>query len=98
MFISEEVIGKFYAKIGFNGALGQNVYKQKYQDGDSAEVYDNEKSLFQTAFVPLSLEIEGEIVWNDRKANRFHFWRPLKLQYKKETKELSQVKFGIICS
>ena len=53
----------------------------------------NEESLFQTAVVPLRLNIGDELIWVNPKPNSSHFCRPLRLQYKKETKEISKSEY-----
>ena len=43
--------------------------------------------MFQTAIAPLKLEIRDTTVWSNPKPSTHHFFRPLHLQYQKETKE-----------
>ena len=78
----------FHFKAGFDGASSQSVYKQKFEDAENAENC-TEESLFQTALVPLRLVIGERIVWQNVKPNSSLFCRPLNIQFRKETKELS---------
>ena len=55
-----------------------------------SDAENNEESLFQTAIVPLKLQAGEFVLWSNTKPNSCHFCRPLSLQYKKETKELSK--------
>ena len=57
----------------------------------------DEESLFQTAIVPLKLEISGRVVWLNPKPSSPHFCRPPHLQYKKGTKEVTVAKKKINC-
>ena len=82
--------GVFIVKTGFDGASSQSLYKQKYQDTDLNEAIKNEESLFQTAMVPLQLKLDDSTVWENKTPSSTHFCRPVNLQYKKETTELSK--------
>ena len=82
--------GIFYLKCGFDGASSQSVYKQRFDETELEEGVKNENSLFQTGIVPLKLVIDGVAVWNNAKPSSAHFCRPLHLQYKKESTELSK--------
>ena len=85
--------GTLFLKAGFDGASSQSIYKQQYHQSELDEVMKNEESLFQTAVVPLRLNIGDELIWVNPKPNSSHFCRPLRLQYKKETKELSKSEY-----
>ena len=87
---SKTLSGIFYLKGGFDGASSQSVYKQGYEDTDLQTAIQNEKSLFQTALVPLKLVFGETDVWVNVKPNSSHFCRLLHLQYRKETQELSK--------
>ena len=82
--------GILYLKVGFDGASSQSIYKQKFEETDLHEEVQNEESLFQTAIVPLKLVVNGETMWSNSKPSSSHFCRPLHLQYKKETAEVSK--------
>ena len=85
--------GILYCKLGFDGASSQSVYKQKFDEMSILEEKIDEESLFQTALVPLLLTVDGVNVWVNKKPSSTHFCRPVKLQYKKESKELSKEEF-----
>ena len=80
--------GTFYLKAGFDGASSQSIYKQKYVEHRLEDVVQGEESFFQTAIVPIRLEVEGSCVWRNEKPNSFQFCRPLHLQYQKESYDL----------
>ena len=77
--------GTFFLKCGMDGAASQSIYMQKFDNESNGEKC--EETLFQTAIVPLRLDLGGKTVWNNKKPNSTHFCRPLHLQYMKETKE-----------
>ena len=49
----------------------------------------NEESLFLTSLTPLKLTVNGQEIWVNPKPSSPHFTRPVHLQYKRETKELT---------
>ena len=85
--------GILYCKLGFDGASSQSVYKQKFDQMSILEEKIDEESLFLTALVPLLRTVDGINVWVNKKPSSAHFCRPVKLQYKKESKELSKEEF-----
>ena len=66
-------------KAGMDGASSQSVYNQRFDDTDLATGVENEKSLFQTAIVPLKLEIGDITVWSNPMPSRLHFYTISKL-------------------
>ena len=76
-------------KMGFDGASSQSIYNQRYEETDLSIAALNEESLFQTAIVPLKLVIDGKDIWVNNKPSSPHFCRPVNMQYKKETKEVT---------
>ena len=84
-----EKSGTMFMKAGFDGASGQSIYNKKFEYTDLQSVVVNEESLFQSGLTPLMLKIGETVVWKNPKPNSSHFNRPLHLQYKKETKELT---------
>ena len=90
----DTIFGEFFMKAGFDGASSQSIYKQKYENTDLQSATYHEESLFQTAIVPLKLNIGDQNVWLNKKPNSSHFCRPLKIQYKRESKELSKEEFS----
>ena len=81
--------GVLRCKWGFDGATGQAVYKQKYSS-DTATASRDEGALFCTTLVPLELTVCGERVWLNDKPSSTRFCRPLRLQYVRETPEVSR--------
>ena len=81
-------------KAGFDGASSQKIYKQSFDDTNLEDALIHEESLFQSALVPLRLKIGSEEIWRNTKQNSSHFCRPLHLQFKKESKELSNEEFN----
>ncbi len=73
-------------KWGFDGSSGQSEYKQKFT---STEQFDD-SSLFCTTLVPLQLKYKEQVIWQNLVPASTRFCRPIHLQYRKETLELSQ--------
>ena len=86
----EDLSAVLHFKGGFDGASSQSLYKQQYTDTDLSEAVKNEASLFQNAIVPLKLTVNDETVWYNSKPSSTLFCRPVHLQYKKETKEVTK--------
>ena len=80
------VLGLLDIKWGFDGATGQSVYKQPLREEDRLA----EQSLFCTTMVPLRMQLDGREVWRNQKPSSTQLCRPLRLQYAKETTQLSQ--------
>ncbi|KAH9641340.1 hypothetical protein HF086_016334 [Spodoptera exigua] len=76
---------RFEGSWGFDGSTGQAFYKQKFLDGDN----ENENCLFTTTYIPLRLKTnDGFVLWSNPCPQSYRFCRPLKIQYRNETKEL----------
>ena len=73
-----------------DGASSQSIYNQKFNETDLDEGKIHEESMFQTAIVPLKLVVNETDIWTNDKPSSSHFCRPLHLQYKKETEEVTQ--------
>ena len=82
---SQQLSCKLICKWGFDGASGQSEYKQKFSSTDKTD-----ESLFCTTLVPLQMVFEDRILWQNPVPSSTRFCRPLKLQFAKETSELSQ--------
>ena len=83
------VDGILRCKWGFDGATGQAIYKQKYT-ADTATASREDEALFCTTLVPLELTICGQSIWSNDKPSSTRFCRPLRLQYVRETPEVSR--------
>ena len=82
--------GTLYLKAGMDGA-SQTIYNQKFEETELEVGKNHEETLFQTAIVPLKLVVNEKDVWVNQKPSSSHFCRPLHLQYRKETKETTQM-------
>ena len=82
---NEELSCKLVCKWGFDGSSGQNEYKQQFSSTEKSD-----ESLFCTTLVPLQLRFKNHIVWQNPVLSSTRFCRPIHLQFKKETTELSQ--------
>ena len=73
-------------KWGFDGSSGQSEYKQRFTTTEQSD----DSSLFCTTLVPLQLKYKDQVIWENPVPSSTRFCRPIHLQYKKETPELSQ--------
>lgn len=75
-----------HCKWGFDGTSGFSNYKQVTTGGSE----DN--TLFITSMVPICLmdELTNEIIWQNPTCSSVRYCRPIRLQYVKESKEVSQ--------
>ena len=85
----QNVAGILYVKLGMDGASSQSIYNQKYENTDLEEAIPNEESLFLTSITPLKLVMNEKDIWVNATPSSCHFTRPIHLQYKKETKEVT---------
>ena len=72
-------------KWGFDGSSGQSEYKQKITTTEHSDA-----SLFCTTLFPLQLKCKEKVIWKNPVPASTRFCRPIHLQYKRETTELSQ--------
>lgn len=72
-------------KWGFDGSSGFSEYKQTTLGGSS------DSSLFVTSMVPICLanEVDNHVIWQNPACSSTRYCRPIRLQYGKETTELS---------
>lgn len=84
--ISIETNFILHCKWGFDGTSGFSKYKQVTTGGSE----DN--TLFVTSMVPICLmnELTNEIIWQNPTCSSVRYCRPIRLQYIKETNEVSQ--------
>ena len=75
-------------KWGFDGSSGQSQYKQKFNTTDQSDA-----SLFCTTLVPLQLKFGERVLWQNPVPSSTRFCRPIHLQFKQETTELSQEEY-----
>ena len=81
----EQLNCELMCKWGFDGSSGQSEYKQK-----STTCTLDDSSIFCTTLVPLQLQFKDSILWQNPVPSSSRFFRPIHLQFKKETSELSQ--------
>lgn len=72
-------------KWGFDGSSGFSEYKQTTLSGSS------DGSLFVTSMLPICLanEVDDHIIWQNPACSSARYCRPIRLQYDRETSELS---------
>lgn len=82
-----------HCKWGFDGTSGFSKYKQVTTGGSE----DN--TLFVTSMVPICLmnELTNEIIWQNPMCSSVRYCRPIRLQYIKETNEVSQYEEKYMC-
>lgn len=75
-------------KWGFDGSSGHSEYKQKFSDENASS---SDCSVLLTSLVPLKLSsnVEEMTVWQNLIPSSPRFCRPIRIQFKKETTELS---------
>lgn len=75
----------FICSWGFDGSTGHSMYQQRYQDAENA----NDESLFATTLIPLRLSTStGLILWNNQTPQSARYYRPIKLQFVKESRDV----------
>lgn len=78
------LIGKW----GFDGSTGHSEYKQTFIDKGS-----DDSNMFVTSYVPLQLiviqETDKNIIWKNPRPASTRYCRPIRFQFKKETRALS---------
>lgn len=77
----KEMNTELICSYGFDGSSGHSMYKQGYSTSGS----HSDASLFATTLIPLRLQTESVILWNNRTPQSIRFCRPIKLEYVKET-------------
>lgn len=76
------------SKWGFDGSSGQSNYKQSFADQDI-----DDSSIFITSLVPIQIRVRScvtKIVWHNVRASSTRFCRPIRIQFAKETQELTR--------
>lgn len=75
----------FIHKWGMDGSSGHSQYKQKTKSDFS------DSDMFVTSCVPLQLIHEGnrDVIWKNPRPSSTRYCRPIRLQFKKETTEIS---------
>lgn len=79
-----------FCKWGFDGSSGQSEYKQRFNNESNSD-----SSIFFTSIVPIRLSLrqiskpDDVIIWQNLRPSSARFCRPIKLQFCKETKELT---------
>lgn len=81
---NENLTATLIGKWGFDGSSGHSEYKQCFSD---SSIEDN--NMFVTSYVPLRLMMGDKIWWMNTTPSSTRFCRPIRLQFAKETKELT---------
>lgn len=84
-------------KWGFDGSSSHTQYMQKF-----ASEKTHDKYMFLTSLVPIRLTMKAEdesttVIWKNPRPSSPRFCRPIKMQYQKETTELSKMIKADIC-
>lgn len=88
---NNELAIKLQVKWGFDGSSNQSKYNQKFASAEFAKEGDD-ASLFATTIVPLRMSIignSGVIIWQNPTPQSTRWCRPLRIQFKKESPELT---------
>lgn len=75
---------------GFDGTSNQSQYNQKFAGDGSVGNDESDANLLATTVVPLRMaddDDESSIIWNNATPQSLRWCRPLRLQFKKETKD-----------
>ena len=83
-----EIELELLSKWGFDGSTGHSFFKQ----GDIADP-KNDGQAFVTSLVPLQMRSSSEIIWQNAAPSSTRFCRPMKIEYCKETAEVSKMEF-----
>lgn len=90
---STELAVKLKVKWGFDGSSNQSQYNQKFVDAELNSMPDRRDSnLFATTLVPLQIALvdnSNTVIWNNVVPQSSRWCRPLRLQFAKESKELT---------
>lgn len=81
-----EVNVQMIASWGFDGSGNQSQYKQRLDDKST----DDDHSLFATTLIPLKISplIDIQELWQNPTPQSIRYCRPLRLQFKKESKQV----------
>lgn len=79
------------SKWGFDGASGQSLYNQSFQDN-----YKNtDASVFLTCFVPIQLITESnKVIWKNKEPSSTRLCRPISFSFMKESPEIIKTEKG----
>ena len=80
-------------KWGFDGSSGLNPYKQKHSETEG-DCIDIDSSVFLSSLVPLrlitgDLKLNATVFWQNPRPSSTRYCRPIRMQFKRETTELS---------
>lgn len=80
-----------HLKYGCDGASDQSAYKQNLPDG-----MQSDESIFMVSMVPILLDSETEVIWENPHPGSTKFCIPISFQFAKETPELTKSEIGRI--
>lgn len=73
-----------FTKWGFDGSSGHSSYKQAFHGSEASD-----SAVFITCIVPVRLVSDSKIIWQNPSPASTAYCRPLKIQFIKESKEIS---------
>ena len=78
------------SKLGYDGCSGQSAYKQMVSEDVELASIAVEESFFLTCLVPFQIRSKetDEVVWTNPKSSPTLNCRPIRFQYKKESKDV----------
>lgn len=71
-------------KWGFDGASGQSIYKQVFQDDD--EIF-TDQSVVMASLIPLEIASPSKVLWRNEHPSSTRLCRPIQFHFVKEKKE-----------
>lgn len=94
--ISDTSSLKLTVKWGMDGASGQSMYRQIFQNKPADS---EDSSIFMISMVPLelkSLESHGKVIWSNDTPSSTNYCRPIKFEFMKETIESTKEQYQIV--
>lgn len=87
---NNKITVKLQVKWGSDGSSDQSQFNQKYVESTESTDANSDASLFATTLVPLRMTTNcRKIIWNNATPSSSRWCRPLRLQFAKETPELT---------
>lgn len=73
-----------YTKWGFDGSSGHSSYKQVFHGIEASD-----SAVFITSIVPIRIVLGEKVVWQNPTPSSTRYCRPLKIEFIKESSEVS---------
>lgn len=74
-------------KWGCDGSSGQAQYNQNVGESSSSSITDSDLFIFSLVPLQMQCSVSQKIIWQNPRPTSTRFCRPIKLMFKKETKE-----------